>query len=50
MRKVEGDELRQIQLQILNQISIYCERENICYWIDCGTLLGAIRHKVLLTS
>ena len=45
MRKVEGDELRQIQLQILNQVSTYCERENIRYWLDCGTLLGAIRHK-----
>lgn len=45
MRKVEGDELRQIQIQILNQVSAYCERENIQYWLDCGTLLGAIRHK-----
>lgn len=45
MRKVEENELRQIQIQILNQVSAYCERENICYWLDCGTLLGAIRHK-----
>lgn len=45
MRKIDVDELKQLQLQILDQVSAYCERENIHYWIDCGTLLGAIRHK-----
>lgn len=45
MKQIEGDELKQIQIQILKQVSAYCEREKIPYWLDCGTLLGAIRHK-----
>ena len=45
MKKIDIDELRRIQIQILNQVSAYCEQENIQYWLDCGTLLGAIRHK-----
>lgn len=32
-------------MQILDKVSEFCEQNNIKYWIDCGTLLGAIRHK-----
>lgn len=45
MRKIDIDELKDIQLQILNQISNFCEEEGINYWLDCGTLLGAVRHR-----
>lgn len=40
--------LRQRQLQcfsILQQIDVVCKRYNLSYWLDFGTLLGAIRHK-----
>lgn len=45
MRRVFGDELKQIQLQILDVVKAFCDQNEIDYWIDSGTLLGAIRHK-----
>lgn len=44
MRRIDREELKQIQLGILDRVSKFCEEENINYWLDCGTLLGAIRH------
>lgn len=40
--------LRDIQLadlKILKEIDRICKKNNITYWIDFGTLLGAVRHK-----
>ena len=40
--------LRQVQLADTELLRIVCqilEKNNITYWIDYGTLLGAIRHK-----
>lgn len=45
MRKLDDAEVRTIQLQILEQVARFCEEKNIHYWLDYGTLLGAIRHK-----
>ena len=45
MKKINLDELRKIQIEILDNIDDFCKKNNIKYWIDCGTLLGAIRHK-----
>ena len=45
MRKLEIQEFRQIQLGILSAVAEFCDRNGISYWIDSGTLLGAIRHK-----
>ena len=45
--KTKG-KLRQIQLQILEMLKLFddiCKRNNINYWIESGTLLGAVRHK-----
>ena len=42
------EELRQIsliQLEIMDEIHKICEEENIRYYMDGGTLLGAVRHK-----
>lgn len=44
----EGTQLRKAQLrmlEILIEIDKICRRHSIPYWIDFGTLLGAIRHK-----
>ena len=45
MRPILCDELKQRQLEILDAVAAFCEENEIAYWIDCGTLLGAIRHK-----
>lgn len=44
LREVKIDELKEIQLQILDVVASFCEKHGINYWLDCGTLLGAIRH------
>ena len=36
---------QQIMLEILLEIHRICEDNNLIYWLDAGTLLGAIRHK-----
>lgn len=43
--RVDVEELKRIQLEILDEVDAFCENYNIRYWIDCGTLLGAVRHK-----
>ena len=45
MEKINGQQLKQIQLGILDIVHAFCIENNIHYWLDCGTLLGAIRHK-----
>ena len=45
MKRINRDELKQIQLQILDAVAAFCEENDISYWLDCGTMLGAIRHK-----
>lgn len=44
MRKIEQEELKKIQIDILECVHNFCEKHEIKYWIDCGTLLGAVRH------
>lgn len=44
----EGSPLRKVQqrmLTILLAVDELCRKNDICYWIDFGTLLGAVRHK-----
>lgn len=45
MRKIGMDELRQKQMEILDYVSKFCDENNICYILEGGTLLGAVRHK-----
>ena len=45
MRKIEIDELRHLELEILDYVAKFCDEHNITYWLDFGTLIGAIRHK-----
>ena len=42
---IELEELKKIQLDILDNVADFCEKNNINYWLDCGTLLGAVRHQ-----
>ena len=45
MKKTSVEELRLVQLEILNIVHEYCIHNNIRYSLACGTLLGAVRHK-----
>ena len=44
----EGTQLRKVQLRILDimvAIDKVCRDNDIKYWLDYGSLLGAVRHK-----
>ena len=45
MRKIELEELRTIQLDILSEVDLFCRQNGIVYSLCGGTLLGAVRHK-----
>ena len=45
MREIHVDEMRKLQLDILDYAADFCEKNNIEYWLNAGTLLGAVRHK-----
>ena len=45
MKEIKLEELKKIQIDILNDIDSFCKKNNIKYWLDYGTLLGAIRHS-----
>lgn len=45
MKKIEIEDFKKIQVEILDVVAEFCEKNDIKYWLDCGTLLGAIRHK-----
>lgn len=45
MKKITQDEVKKIELGILNYISEVCQQNNIRYYLMAGTLIGAIRHK-----
>ena len=46
MRKIENiQELRQIQMGILDDVHNYCEKHGLRYFLSSGTLIGAVRHQ-----
>lgn len=45
MTKEEDIKLKQIQLELMDEIDNLCRKNNVCYYIIGGTLIGAIRHK-----
>lgn len=45
MRIINLEELKNIQLQILDTVHRYCLENNITYFLSSGTLIGAVRHK-----
>ena len=45
MRKIEGKELRKIQIDILKYIDMICRENHIEYFLIGGSLIGAIRHN-----
>ena len=45
MRELSTQELKEVQLEILDVVADFCEKNGINYWLDFGTLIGAVRHK-----
>ena len=45
MRRMEQNEVRSVQLDILSAVDLFCRQNNIRYYLSYGTLLGAIRHN-----
>ena len=43
--KLNLDDLKRIELEILEVIDKFCNENDIEYFLDSGTLLGAVRHK-----
>lgn len=44
MKKIEVDELKLIQLDIMQKVHDFCVDNNIKYFLSSGTLIGAVRH------
>ena len=45
MKVITLDELKSIQIDLLQKTSDFCERNDLKYFLCGGTLIGAIRHK-----
>ena len=45
MKEISPEELKQLQLNILDVVDRFCTEHSIKYSMACGTLLGAVRHK-----
>lgn len=45
MRKLSLEEIKMIEVNILDHISDICKKNNLKYFLAYGTLIGAIRHK-----
>ena len=45
MKKITVDEAKNIELDILSYIDTFCKKNGIEYFINYGTLIGAVRHK-----
>ena len=42
---ISSEELKEIQIQILQSITDYCEKNDLRYFLAYGSLIGAVRHK-----
>ena len=43
--KISVDEIKTLQFDILCYVDSFCRSNGIKYWLDCGSLIGAVRHK-----
>ena len=39
------DEMKSVQLEILEQISLFCKSKGLKFFLSYGSLLGAVRHQ-----
>ena len=45
MRKMDLNEIRQIEFDLLKHFKLYCNENHLRYFLSNGTLLGAIKYK-----
>lgn len=45
MKEIASEDIKRIELEVLDYISEFCEKNEIRYFLSFGTLLGAVRHK-----
>lgn len=45
MKKLNLEEIKNIELNLLKEFDLFCKQNNLTYFLCGGTLLGAIRHK-----
>lgn len=45
MKKIELREEQLIELNILKEFADFCDANNLNYYLDSGTLIGAVRHQ-----
>ena len=44
-RMIGIEDLKNIQMDVLQVLHEFCTKNNIRYSLACGTMLGAVRHK-----
>lgn len=45
MKKIEIEEIKELQLNILDKVAEFCKQRNLRMSLAFGTLIGAVRHK-----
>ena len=45
MKEITPSRLKELQLGILDTVAEFCTAHGINYWLNAGTLLGAVRHR-----
>lgn len=45
MKRMDTEQLKKVQVEILKYVANFCDENNINYFLDSGTLIGAVRHK-----
>lgn len=45
MKKIETEEMKKLELDMLIDVAKFCDENDIRYYLSGGTLLGAVRHK-----
>ena len=48
MKKLTLEEYKVILIDILQSIHSFCEANNLTYFLDCGSLIGCIRHQGII--
>ena len=45
MREIPTSDFKSLAVEALTAVAVYCEQNNISYYLAFGTLLGAVRHQ-----